>query len=96
MLLSIQEEPRCIPRSQQTLMEGCFVFLCAAAIPIGLMVTGRLMHVCPLQIIVCSYALSCLLPDLGLYTSRSVKKMFQENIPVGYYTQQYSQFFDRL
>jgi predicted MFS family arabinose efflux permease len=86
----------CIPSAQQTMMESCFLFLCTAAIPIGFMVTGGLMNLYSLQTIMRSYAFICLFPALILYTSCSVRRMFQETVQADYYAQQYPQLFNRL
>ncbi len=86
----------CIPSAQQTMMESCFLFLCTAAIPIGFVVTGGLMNLYSLQIIMRSYAFICLFPALILYTSCSVKRMFQETVQADYYAKQYPQLFNRL
>jgi hypothetical protein len=86
----------CIPSSHQSIMEGCFVFLCTAATPAGFILTGILMRVCPSQTIIGIYAAICLFPVLFLYTSASVKKMFQPSVQVDYYAQQYPHLFNCL
>ncbi|MEO1256080.1 MAG: hypothetical protein AAFY41_14515, partial [Bacteroidota bacterium] len=85
----------CIPSSHQTIMEGSFVFLCTAAVPVGFMLTGILMRVYQLQTIISVYAFICFFPALFLYASVSIKTMFQPNIQADYYAKQYPKLFNR-
>lgn len=86
----------CIPSSHQAIMEGCFVFLCTAAVPAGLMLTGFLMRVCQSQTLIGIYASICFLSALFLCASVRVKRMFQPSIQADYYAQQYPQLFPCL
>jgi MFS transporter, DHA3 family, macrolide efflux protein len=86
----------CIPSSHQAIMEGCFVFLCTAAVPVGFILAGTLMRICSPQVIIGIYALICFSSVLFLYASVSAKRMFQPNVQADYYAKQYPEHFNRL
>jgi hypothetical protein len=86
----------CIPSSHQAIMEGCFVFLCTAAVPIGFILTGTLMHIFSPQAIIGIYAFICFTSVLFLCTSASVRRMLQPNIRADYYAKQYPELFNCL
>jgi len=86
----------CIPTSHQAIMEGCFVFLCTAAVPVGFILTGTLMRIFSSQKVIGIYASICVSPVLFLYASVSAKRMFQPNVQADYYAKQYPELFHCL
>ncbi len=86
----------CIPSSHQAMMEGCFLFLCTAAVPVGFTLTGTLVRILPSQTIISIYASICFFSVLFLYASVSFKRMFQPNVQTDYYAKQYPKLFKCL
>lgn len=86
----------CIPSSHQAMMEGCFVFLCTAAVPVGFILTGTLMRIFSSQTVISIYASICFFSVLFLYDSVSFKRMFQPNVQADYYAKQYPKLFNCL
>jgi hypothetical protein len=86
----------CMPSSHQAMMEGCFVFLCTAAVPVGFILTGTLMRIFPPQTVISIYVSICFFSVLFLYASVSFKRMFQPNIQADYYAKQYPKLFNCL
>jgi MFS transporter, DHA3 family, macrolide efflux protein len=86
----------CIPSSHQAMMEGCFVFLCTAAVPVGLLLTGALMRILPSQTVIGVYASICFSSVLFFCASVSVKRMLQPNVQADYYAKQYPKLFNCL
>lgn len=84
---------QCIPSSHQTILEGCFLFLCSSVVPIGYIVTGILIDIWPLKTIIYVYSSVCFFSIAGLYASSSIKKMFREDSPIDYYFLQYPKTF---